>query len=172
MDNNESKPTFNQLPIVQQAMYMVLVSASVAIGFFIVLWSQEPMYRPLINDIAVVDASKAVDLLELENIEYSVDVHNRILYVESSLSSEARLILAKAGFDMELPDRVTLKNLSEQEDNLLHCINSSSWNSDNLIYQSWFQSLIKQLLGLVSIWLLIICVLRPVAINIGSKGDN
>ncbi len=171
MENNEKESTFNQLPIFQQAMYMVLMSASVAIGFSIVLWSQEPMYRPLIDDISIVDASRAIDLLELERIEYSVDIHNRILYVDSSLSSEARLILAKAGFDMELPNRITLDNLSEQEDNLLNCINSSSWDSNDLLYQPWFQSIIKQIFGLISIWLLIICVLRPAIRNVRNT-DN
>ena len=51
---------FEQIGLVM----LVGLAASVAIGFAVVLWSQEPDYRPLYNSLDGYDAGQVVELLQ------------------------------------------------------------------------------------------------------------
>ena len=86
-----------QMPALRQVALLVGLAASVAIGFAVVLWSQEPDYRPLYGSLAGLDASQVMDTLNSSGINYRVEPNSGALLVKSSELANARLKLAAAG---------------------------------------------------------------------------
>lgn len=88
---------FGNLSIVRQIGLMVGLAASVAIGFGIILWSQEPDFRPLFTEVSHLDAMEISNILTQEGIQYKIDTSNGAVLVEASRIHDARLKLAAAG---------------------------------------------------------------------------
>lgn len=86
------------LGVLKQIGLMIGFAASVALGVGVVLWSQEPDFRPLYTDISHLEAGQVADLLQQENIRYKVDTSSGMLLVESSRIDDARMKLAEEGF--------------------------------------------------------------------------
>ncbi len=89
---------FNRLSLVRQLGLMIGLAATIAIGFAVVLWSQEPDYRVLYNDVAYADANEIVDQLQLFAIPYKFDASGRSILVPNEQLHKARLRLAAEGF--------------------------------------------------------------------------
>lgn len=85
------------MPAFRQAGLMIGLAASVAIGFAVVLWSQEPDYRPLLPNLNGMDASVLVDALNQSGIKYKVEPSSGALLVRATDLGEARLKLAASG---------------------------------------------------------------------------
>lgn len=89
---------FNSLGILRQLGLMVGLAASVAIGFAVVLWSQEPDYRVLYSNLTFSDANEVIEQLRTSNIPYRFDADGRAILVPESHVHSARLNLAADGF--------------------------------------------------------------------------
>ncbi len=87
----------SKMPALRQVALLVGLAASVAIGFAVVLWSQEPDYRPLYASLAGLDATQVVETLSTAGIDYRVEPNSGALLVKASDLSNARLRLATAG---------------------------------------------------------------------------
>ncbi|HET8705463.1 MAG TPA: flagellar basal-body MS-ring/collar protein FliF [Pseudomonadales bacterium] len=88
---------FTNLTVLRQIGLMIGLAASVAIGVGVVMWSQEPNYRPLYTELNALDAATISDILNQAKIKYQVDTNNGMLMVDSSKIHEARMKLAQAG---------------------------------------------------------------------------
>ena len=88
---------FNRLGIFRQIGLMVGLAASVAIGFAVVLWSQEPDYRPLLTNLNSLDANEIIDALQQSQIPYKIDAGSGALLVAADQIHQARLKLAAQG---------------------------------------------------------------------------
>lgn len=89
---------FNRLGLVRQLGLMVGLAATIAIGFAVVLWSQEPDYRVLYNNVSYADANQIVEQLQLNNIPYKFDSTGHNILVADEYLHKARLRLAAEGF--------------------------------------------------------------------------
>lgn len=89
---------FNSLGILRQLGLMVGLAASVAIGFAVVLWSQQPDYRILYANLSFSDANEVIEQLRMNNIPYRFDADGRAILVPESHVHTARLRLAADGF--------------------------------------------------------------------------
>lgn len=89
---------FNNLNILRQAGLMIGLAASVAIGFWVVLWTQGEDYRPLYGSLDRLDAVEVGKILDTNEIEYKVDINTGAVLVPTEKISKARLKLAEAGF--------------------------------------------------------------------------
>ena len=87
----------SNLSVLKQVGLMVGLAASIALGFWVVLWSQEPDYRPLFTDVSNLDASQVANVLQRENIRFKVDTDSGMIMVESDKINQARLKLAAEG---------------------------------------------------------------------------
>jgi len=76
---------------------LVGLAASVAIGFAVVLWSQQPDYRPLYGSLAGMDAKQVMETLAAADIPYNVEPNSGALLVKADDLSRARMKLAAAG---------------------------------------------------------------------------
>jgi len=87
----------SQMPMLRQVGLLVGLAASVAIGFAVVLWSQQPDYRPLYGSLAGMDTKQVMETLAAADIPYTVEPNSGALLVKSDDISRARLKLAAAG---------------------------------------------------------------------------
>ena len=98
MQNDNNLATgFSGLSLFRQIGLLVGLAASIAIGFAVVLWSQEPDYSPLLTDVSGVDATQAIDLLRGNDIPYKIDTRSGGLLVPSEHLHSARMQLAAVG---------------------------------------------------------------------------
>ena len=104
--STESKPplfglsfleNLSEMTMLRQVGLMVGLAASVAIGFAVVLWSQQPDYRPLYGSLAGMDAKQVMETLAAADIAYTVEPNSGALLVKADDVSRARLKLAAAG---------------------------------------------------------------------------
>lgn len=88
---------FNNLNLLRQIGLMVALAASVAIGFAVVLWTQEEDYRPLYSSLNNLDSSEVISILEQNAIQFKVDTKTGALLVAAADIHNARLKLAEVG---------------------------------------------------------------------------
>jgi len=88
---------FNNLNLVRQAGLMIGIAASVAIGFAVVLWTQNEDYRPLYGSLDRLDSKEVVEILEQFDIQFKVDTKTGALLVAADDIHTARLKLAEVG---------------------------------------------------------------------------
>jgi flagellar M-ring protein FliF len=87
----------SQMTMLRQVGLLVGLAASVAIGFAVVLWSQQPDYRPLYGSLAGMDTKQVMDTLNTSNIPYTIEPNSGVLLVKADDLSRARMQLAAAG---------------------------------------------------------------------------
>jgi flagellar M-ring protein FliF len=87
----------SEMTMLRQVGLMVGLAASVAIGFAVVLWSQQPDYKPLYPSLAGMDAKQVMDTLAAADIPYTVEPSSGALLVKSDDLQRARIKLAGAG---------------------------------------------------------------------------
>src|SRR5690606_9083920 len=87
----------SEMSMLRQVGLLIGPAARVAIGFAVVLWSQQPDYRPLYGNLAGMDVSQVVDVLNMSGIDYTVEPNSGALLVRSKYMAQARLKLASAG---------------------------------------------------------------------------
>ena len=88
---------FNALPFLRQIGLMVGLAASVAIGVWVVMWSQEPSYRVLYGSLSENDSAAVASELAKSNIPYQISDSNGAIMVPAPDLHNARLKLAAAG---------------------------------------------------------------------------
>lgn len=91
---NASFQGMSQLPIVRQLGLLLGLAASIAIGVYVVLWSQTPNFTVLYHQASPKDASDVVNVLQARNIQYQLDTTSGVILVESGKLHEARMALA------------------------------------------------------------------------------
>ncbi len=94
---------FSGLHFLRQVGLMVGLAASVAIGFGVVLWSQEGDFRPLYGSMENLDSNEIMNLLDTDEIKYKIDGSSGALLVEADQLHRIRLKLAARGFGAQSP---------------------------------------------------------------------
>ncbi|MFZ6046330.1 flagellar basal-body MS-ring/collar protein FliF [Pseudomonas sp. CR3202] len=87
----------SQMTVLRQVGLLVGLAASVAIGFAVVLWSQQPDYRPLYGSLSGMDANQVVEALGAADIPYKIEPNSGALLVKSEDLARARMKVAAAG---------------------------------------------------------------------------
>lgn len=87
----------SDMSMLRQIGLLVGLAASVAIGFAVVLWSQQPDYRPLYGSLEGMDASQVMQTLSAADITYTVEPSSGALLVKADDLARARMRLAAAG---------------------------------------------------------------------------
>ncbi len=87
----------SDMSMLRQIGLLVGLAASVAIGFAVVLWSQQPDYRPLLGNLSGMDTNQVIETLNAADIPYTVEPNSGALLVKSDDLGRARMKLAAAG---------------------------------------------------------------------------
>lgn len=88
---------FASVGVFRQVFLLVGLAASISLGFWVVLWSQEPDYAPLLTDVQNIDANQAVGVLQSNDIPYKIDSRSGGLLVAADQLHAARMKLAAVG---------------------------------------------------------------------------
>jgi flagellar M-ring protein FliF len=86
----------SRMPLLRQLGALLGLAGAVAVGAAVVLWSQEPSFRPLFTNLAEKDQAQVVDELAKANIPYKLDASGAVMVPEKH-AHEARLKLATQG---------------------------------------------------------------------------
>ncbi|MBK8970160.1 MAG: flagellar M-ring protein FliF [Hahellaceae bacterium] len=92
---------FNKLSLIRQLVLMVGAAASIALGIAIILWANEPSYRPLFNDMGQYDATEVAGILQQNEIKFKVEPNSGALLIASEDIHKARMQLASAGITQD-----------------------------------------------------------------------
>ncbi|VEL95585.1 secretory protein of YscJ/FliF family [Alteromonas sp. 76-1] len=135
---------------------------SVTVAIFVLIWARtdSPIYRPLIQDMRLVDSVEIVDVLDQEGIRYYSDVKNHMLYVDQAKSDLARVALAKKGFVIEYPEITKHSDLNTAYDEFIKQQEEKELNGQ-IWEQPTFLPLVKLVMGALVIIVLILAVVRP-----------
>jgi flagellar M-ring protein FliF len=87
----------SRLPILRQLGLLIGLTACVAIGGYLVLWSQSPNYSMLLSNLDSKAQSDVIEELAKGNIQYQIDTSSGMIMVPARDIHDARLLLAKAG---------------------------------------------------------------------------
>ncbi|WP_312376277.1 flagellar basal-body MS-ring/collar protein FliF [Pseudomonas oryzihabitans] len=87
----------SDMPLLRQMGLLIGLAASVALGFAVVLWTQQPDYRPLYTSMNGLDANQVLQALGAADIGYKVDPNSGALLVKSEDLGRARMKMAAAG---------------------------------------------------------------------------
>ncbi|MCP4255833.1 MAG: hypothetical protein GY775_21020, partial [Candidatus Scalindua sp.] len=107
--------------ITKEHKLLLVLGISMLLAIFVVKWANEdsPVYRPLIQDMRLVDSVKIADVLDQERIYYYADVKNHMLYVNQEQSELARVSLAKIGIVIEYPEITKHSDLNKAYDEFI-----------------------------------------------------
>ena len=75
---------FSKLTMLRQLGLLIGLSASVALGIGIVLFTQGETYKPLLNSANTYNTREVIQLLQLENIYFNMNPVSGIVLVSSS----------------------------------------------------------------------------------------
>ncbi len=97
--DNVNKPflAMTSLPIVRQAGLLIGLAASIAIGIYAVLWSQEGGFVPLAPNMSARDNSKVISMLQSSTIKYKIDQTTGNVLVNASELQNVKLKMASEG---------------------------------------------------------------------------
>ncbi|MBP8184344.1 MAG: flagellar M-ring protein FliF [Pseudomonas sp.] len=85
------------MSMLRQVGLLIGLAASVALGFAVVLWSQQPDYRPLYGSLSGLDTNQVIETLTAADIAYTLEPNSGALLVRADDLARARLKLAAVG---------------------------------------------------------------------------
>lgn len=88
---------FANLPIARQLGLMLGMAATIALGLSVVLWSREPSYLPLFNQISPRDAADVLGVLQRNAIPFKIDNSQGMVMVPADVLQNARIKAAAEG---------------------------------------------------------------------------
>ncbi len=83
--------------ILRQAVLMIGIAASVALGVYVFMWSRTPHFSMLYSDLSDRDMMQIADTLKAAQIPYQVESGGGAIMVDASKLDDARMKLAAAG---------------------------------------------------------------------------
>ncbi len=159
--------------ITKEHKLLLVLAVSMLIAIFVVKWANEdsPIYRPLIQDMRLVDSVKISDVLDQERIYYYADVKNHMLYVNQEQTELARVSLAKIGIVIEYPEITRHTDLNKAYDEFIKQKKVDE-ETGKIWQRPWFFKLVKLVMGALVVIILILAVVRPALASIIYDEDE
>jgi flagellar biosynthesis/type III secretory pathway M-ring protein FliF/YscJ len=159
--------------ITKEHKLLLVLAVSVLIAIFVVKWANEdsPIYRPLIQDMRLVDSVQISDVLDQERIYYYADVKNHMLYVNQEQTELARVSLAKIGIVIEYPEITRHTDLNKAYDEFIKQKEVDE-ETGKIWQRPWFFKLVKLVMGALVVIILILAVVRPALASIIYDEDE
>jgi len=92
MQNNMTRQ-----PVVKQMLFLLAIAASIAVGGWVLMWSQTPSYQVLFSNMAPQESSEVVEVLQQMNVDYKLDPASGALMVPAGDVQRLRISLAAEG---------------------------------------------------------------------------
>ena len=88
---------WQQAPVYRQFALLLLLSAAVAAGFALVLWTQEPDRVPIYSNLEYEDSAKIATALEDVGVDFSLDERTGAILVPKEKINVLRMRLSAMG---------------------------------------------------------------------------
>lgn len=113
--DNVNKPFLGMtgLPIIRQVGLLIGLAASIAIGIYAVLWSQNGGFVPVAPNLGARDNAKIISVLQTAAIDYKVDQSTGNVLVNASELQKVRLKMAAEGISNR--DNIGYELLEEEQ---------------------------------------------------------
>ena len=159
--------------ITKEHKLLLVLGISILFAIIILKWANEdsPVYRPLIQDMRLVDSVKIADVLDQERVNYYADVKNHMLYVNQEQSELARVSLAKIGIVIEYPYVTKHTNLNKAYDEFIKQKKVDE-ETGKIWQKPWFSKFLRLVMGAMVIIVLILAVVRPALASIINDEDK
>ncbi len=101
LEATQAPNTFNVGDFIRQLFshlgIILTLSAVLALGVGVTLWSIKPEYSPVYSNLSQADVGMVADVLRTSNIPFKMDSSSGMILVASDKVSEAKIILASEG---------------------------------------------------------------------------
>ncbi len=84
-------------PVMKQIGFLLAIAASIALGGYVLMWSQTPSYQVLFSGMQAKESAEVVAVLQQSNIDYKLDPNSGAVLVPASELQSLRLRLAAEG---------------------------------------------------------------------------
>ncbi|MBE0440262.1 MAG: flagellar M-ring protein FliF [Gammaproteobacteria bacterium] len=84
-------------PVMKQIGFLLAIAASIALGGYVLMWSQTPSYQVLFSGMQAKETAEVVAVLQQSNIDYKLDPNSGAVLVPASELQSLRLRLAAEG---------------------------------------------------------------------------
>ncbi|HHA18191.1 MAG TPA: flagellar basal body M-ring protein FliF, partial [Methylophaga sp.] len=84
-------------PVMKQLGFLLAIAASIALGGYVLMWSQTPSYQVLFNGMDSKESSEVVAVLQQSNIKYKLDPSTGAVMVPTSKLQSLRMTMAAEG---------------------------------------------------------------------------
>lgn len=84
-------------PVMKQIGFLLAIAASIALGGYVLMWSQTPSYQVLFSGMQAKESSEVVAVLQQSNVDYKLDPTSGAVLVPASELQSLRLRLAAQG---------------------------------------------------------------------------
>jgi len=84
-------------PVTKQIIFLLAIAASIALGGYVLMWSQTPSYQVLFSGMEAQESSEVVTVLQQMNVNYKLDPSTGAVMVPAAKIQELRLRLASEG---------------------------------------------------------------------------
>lgn len=83
--------------IMKQIAFLLAIAASIAVGGYVLMWSQTPNYQVLFGDLQAKEYSEIVVILQQTNVDYKINHSSGAVMVPASKVQMLRMSLAAEG---------------------------------------------------------------------------
>ncbi len=84
-------------PVMKQVGFLLAIAASIALGGYVLMWSQTPNYQVLFSGMQAKESAEVVAVLQQSNVDYKLDPSSGAVLVPTSQLQSLRLRLASEG---------------------------------------------------------------------------
>lgn len=97
-------------PIMKQIAFLLAIAASIAVGGYVLMWSQAPNYQVLFSELQAKEASEIVAVLQQSDIDYKLDHATGSVMVPASKIQSLRMKLAAEGLPRSVAPGMEMLN--------------------------------------------------------------
>lgn len=97
-------------PIMKQIAFLLAIAASIAVGGYVLMWSQAPNYQVLFSELQAKEASEIVAVLQQSDIDYKLDHATGSVMVPASKIQSLRMKLAAEGLPRSVAPGMEILN--------------------------------------------------------------
>jgi flagellar biosynthesis/type III secretory pathway M-ring protein FliF/YscJ len=138
----------------------MIVGFSIFIAILIIIWSRQPEYRPLVQDLRLADSVRIADVLDQKSLRYYADIKSHMLYVDTKQIIDAKIALAKTGIVIDYPNIKVSEDLREAFEQLELQLERKNTNAP-IYQQEWFPPLFKLITSMLVVMVLTLSIIRP-----------
>lgn len=97
-------------PIMKQIAFLLAIAASIAVGGYVLMWSQASNYQVLFSELQAKEASEIVAVLQQSDIDYKLDHATGSVMVPASKIQSLRMKLAAEGLPRSVAPGMEILN--------------------------------------------------------------